>query len=86
MGKRTLRTEQTHMSDLKKSFMKVYTLDIPLWKKVFFLLWVFFVVALHFLFFGPPEFWSIFGRLGLNDLFQGVIAWLQSFFTAGYLS
>jgi hypothetical protein len=49
--------------------------------------WMGAVMFVFLVLFGPPEFWSVVQRLGIvyGKLCQ-LQVWLQSFFTAGYLS
>jgi hypothetical protein len=53
--------------------------------KIGIFLWMFIVIFLYLLLFGPPEFWSILERLGLGYFFRVWRDALQPFFTAGYL-
>jgi len=48
--------------------------------------WMFIVIFVYLLLFGPPEFWFFMDRIGLYDNLLGWVSWLQSFFSAGYLS
>ncbi len=48
--------------------------------------WMFSIIFVYLLLFGPPEFWSISERIGLSRLFQEWRGVLQPVFTAAYLS
>jgi hypothetical protein len=54
--------------------------------KILVCLWMCLAVFLYLLLFGPPEFWSIFNRMGIGYIFQQWQTWLQPYFTAGYLA
>ena len=56
------------------------------WIKTVLCSWMFFIVFLYLLLFGPPEFWLFIERLGLNNLLQSWRSWLEPFLTANYLS
>jgi len=54
--------------------------------KVAVLLWMAVIMFVYLLLFGPPEFWWLMQRLGLDVALQPIRAWLTQFFTAGYQS
>lgn len=54
--------------------------------KIGIVFWMFFIVLMYLLLFGPPEFWSISERIGVSYLFQEWRGLLQPLFTAVYLS
>ena len=56
------------------------------WVKIIIAAWMFTVIFVYLLLFGPPEFWSICERIGVMYTLQQWQAWLQPYFTAGYLS
>ncbi len=56
------------------------------WVKAILVLWIFLIVFIYLLLFGPPEFWSFIERLGLLNVLQSWKSWLEPFFTADYLS
>jgi hypothetical protein len=56
------------------------------WVKAILCGWMFLVVFIYLLLFGPPEFWLFIERLGFVDGLQIWRAWLEPFFTAEYLS
>ena len=59
---------------------------IPLAIKVIILIWMFAVIFTYLILFGPPEFWSISQRLGIDSALHQFEVWLRPFFTAEYLS
>jgi len=56
------------------------------WVKAILTVWMFLVVFIYLLLFGPPEFWSFIERLGFLNVLQAWRSWLEPFFTAEYLS
>ena len=58
---------------------------IPRMARMGIFFWMFVVIFIYLLLFGPPEFWSIVDRLGLNHFLYSLRDWLQPFLTAGYL-
>lgn len=58
---------------------------LPTMVKMGIFFWMFSVIFIYLLLFGPPEFWSISKRLGFSNFFKVCRDWLQPFFTAGYL-
>lgn len=59
---------------------------LPTAAKICIIFWMFVIIFVYLLLFGPPEFWSISERLGLSRLFQELQGVLQPLFTAVYLS
>ena len=49
------------------------------------LFWMFTVIFVYLLLFGPAEFWEISQRLGFSNFFHVCRNWLRPFFMAGYL-
>jgi len=58
---------------------------LPIMVKIGVFFWMFAVIFVYLLLFGPPEFWSILERLGLGYFFRVWRDALQPFLTAGYL-
>ncbi len=54
--------------------------------KIGIVFWMFFIVFMYLLLFGPPEFWSILEMIGISSVFQEWRGLLQPLFTAVYLS
>ncbi len=50
------------------------------------LIWMFAVLVVYLVLFGPSEFWLLVGRIGINDKLVELRAWLQPLLTAKYLS
>lgn len=59
---------------------------LPLTIKTIIFFWMFIVIFVFLLLFGPPEFWSIADRIGLRVFFKDIRNWLQPFLEAGYLA
>jgi hypothetical protein len=59
---------------------------VPIWLKVIVCFWMFAVIFVYLVLFGPPQFWSVLQRLGFGNLFEQWRDVLQPFFVAGYLS
>lgn len=57
-----------------------------LWGKAIFAGWMFLVMFVYLILFGPPEFWLFAERSGFWSMFQAWKSWLEPFFTAYYLS
>ena len=47
-------------------------------------LWMMLTMLVFLLLFGPPEFWMILYKLGLDEKLRPIQTWLALFFTAGY--
>ena len=69
-----------------RRYVLLLTKWAPLAVKILVCLWMFLAVFVYLLLFGPPEFWSISDRMGIGYIFQQWQAWLQPYFTAGYLA
>jgi hypothetical protein len=54
--------------------------------KIGIVFWMFSIIFVYLLLFGPPEFWSISERIGVSSVFQEWRGLLQPLFTAVYLS
>jgi hypothetical protein len=50
------------------------------------LIWMFAVLVVYFVLFGPSEFWLLAERIGINDKLVELRTWLQPLLTANYLS
>ena len=49
-------------------------------------IWIFAVLLVYLVLFGPPEFWLLAKQIGINDQLAAFGSWLQPLFTANYLS
>ena len=50
------------------------------------LLWMFAVILVYLVRFGPSEFWLLAKQIGINEKLVELGSWLQPLFTANYLS
>jgi len=50
------------------------------------LVWMFAVLLVYLVLFGPPQFWFLAEKVGLSSKLTELRFWLQPFFTANYLS